>query len=228
MIDPALFRLLHLCDPALPVGGFAHSYGLETYVQQGRVRDEETARGFLQLQLSHNLRYTDAALVSLAYGAAESGDVDDLLHWNLLAQAVKMPVEIRLAGQKLGARLLQVFSHDEHPLPAQFCKELCAAGMTAQYPVVFGMLAQVLGLARGATLSGFYYNTAAGLITNCVKLVPLGQQSGQNLLRSLLPLLAKLAQDTMAPDPDLVGWCAPALEIRCMQHERLYSRLYMS
>ncbi len=69
-----LLSLLQLTDPTLPVGGYAHSAGLETYVQQGTVKDVATATEFITEMLSQNIQYTDAAFVSLAYNAAEEND----------------------------------------------------------------------------------------------------------------------------------------------------------
>ena len=64
-MNSALIRLLQLSDPALPVGGFSHSAGLETYVQMGIVKDAATAKAFVTGMLSQNIHYTDAAIVSL-------------------------------------------------------------------------------------------------------------------------------------------------------------------
>jgi urease accessory protein len=66
------------------------------------------------------------------------------------------------------------------------------------------------------------------MVTNCVKLVPLGQQEGQQILFALLPGLSLLADKTFIIPRQLAGRCSFAFDIRSMQHERLYSRLYMS
>ncbi|MEP7144427.1 MAG: urease accessory UreF family protein, partial [Ferruginibacter sp.] len=99
---------------------------------------------------------------------------------------------------------------------------------TGHYSIVFGLYAYSLGIKKKDALTGFYYNAAACMVTNCVKLVPLGQQDGQEILFSLQPLIKHLAENTLTPDKSLVGLCCPGLDTRCMQHERLYSRLYMS
>ena len=83
-------------------------------------------------------------------------------------------------------------------------------------------------ITKQDALYGFYYNAAAGFVTNCVKLIPLGQQDGQEILFSLLPLMQQLAEQSMQPDKDLIGLCCTGFDIRSMQHEQLYSRLYMS
>ena len=52
MYSTSLLHLLHLCDSALPIGGFSHSAGLETYVQKGIVNNIDTAQEFITQQLS--------------------------------------------------------------------------------------------------------------------------------------------------------------------------------
>ena len=81
---------------------------------------------------------------------------------------------------------------------------------------------------RQETILAFYYNAMSGLVTNSVKLVPLGQLAGQDMIFSLQPIISKLVTETMLVPRELVGLCNIAFDIRCMQHERLYSRLYMS
>jgi urease accessory protein len=213
-MNTTLLSLLQLSDPALPIGGYAHSWGLETYVQEGVVHDAVTAEEYVRQMLSTSLHYTDAALMVLSYQA----DAERLLELDALCEAVKLPREIREGSRKLGARLLKIFGGiGAVQTPA-----------LTHYPIVFGYCAAMLAISLPEALTGYYYNAASGMVTNCVKLIPIGQQDGQKLLFSLHPLIQQLVEKSLYPDAGLIGLCCAGFDIRCMQHEQLYSRLYMS
>jgi urease accessory protein len=229
MQNSHLLSLFQLTDPTLPIGGFSHSAGLETYVQYGIVHDRQTAELFIREQLSRNIRFTDAALVSLSWSAAADNEVGSLLQLDEECTAVKLPRELRSASGKLGLRLLKVFrTLCPHPLVEAFREAITKGIATGHYPVSFGLLAWVLGIPKEEALHGFYYTTATAMVTNCVKLVPLGQGEGQELLFSLQETIRELVQLSLHPDRDLLGLCCAGFDIRSMQHEQLYSRLYMS
>ena len=225
-MEPELLRLLQLADPALPIGGFSHSFGLETYVQKKMVTDKKSASIFISGMLKRNIRYTDAAFVALAYDAALQRDPSALQYLNDLCMAVKIPMETRQATLKLGNRLMKVFA----PLLQQPEHFIFKAEMVPSftYPVAFGLIAQTLQIDKRKSLSGFYYNAASTMVTNCVKLIPLGQLEGQQLLFSLQPLMHELVECSLFPDPEMIGLSSPGFDLRSMQHEQLYSRLYMS
>jgi urease accessory protein len=224
-----LLRLLQLTDPTLPVGGFAHSAGLETYVQKGIVKDRQTGREFIVAQLSQNIHYTDAAFVSLTYEAARKEDWNMIRELDAECTAVKLPKEIREASQKLGNRLVKIFEPVcQSQTGYRYKQAISTKECMGHYSIAFGIYSAALEITKDDALTGFYYNAAAGLVTNCVKLIPLGQQAGQELLFSLQPMIRELVQKSLEPDRELLGLCCTGFDIRSMQHEELYSRLYMS
>lgn len=224
-----LGNLLHLSDPTLPIGGYAHSNGLETYVQKGLVSDAMTSESFVRNMLSNNIRYNDAAFVCLSYRAAESDNMVEIIGLDEELSALKIARETRQASQKLGLRLIKIFSRKHQFLLMDAYSNAIAAGETeGHYCIAFGMYSKYLGIPLKEALYAYYYNAAVGMVTNAVKLVPLGQLDGQDIIFRLQPLLNDLVKQTMTLERSLVGLCNIGFDIRCMQHERLYSRLYMS
>ncbi len=224
-----LFHLLHLSDATLPIGSFSHSSGLETYVQLGIVHDYDSAKEYVVEMLTRNLQFNDAAFMSLAFDAVKNNDFNTFLDLDGECNATKLPKEIRLASQKMGMRLLKNFAPlISNELADRYLLNIKNNIAFGHYCLSFGLYAAAFNLNKHDALIGFYYNAAVGFVTNSVKLIPLGQQDGQRLLFSLRPIINELAQKTIVVNKDLLGLCCASFDIRSMQHERLYSRLYMS
>jgi urease accessory protein len=184
---------------------------------------------FLTQILSHSILHNEAAFVSLVYDACSNQNWDRILELDTLYHASKLTKEIRNASQKLGTRLMKIFNPTiQSPITFQIEETVKNKEMFGHYCILFGIYAHELKISKKEALEGFFYNTAIGYITNAVKLIPLSQDSGQKLLFEILPLLEELTEKALAPNEALLGKSSVGFDIRSMQHENLYSRLYMS
>lgn len=221
--------LLHLVDPTLPIGGFNHSNGLETFVQQGVVNSKASLMAYLETQLNQNWIYNDGAYLSLAFDAALADDLTALIKLDHHLAASKIARESREGSFKLGVRLLKIFTrYEQNATLLAFQQQIQQQQCKGFFPIVFGIIAASMQLDKAETLYAFYYNSAVGVITNGVKLIPLSQMDGQDILFSLRSQLAQAVENSLCPDLAWLGATTFANDIRAMQHEQLYSRLYMS
>ncbi|WP_158798495.1 urease accessory protein UreF [Pedobacter sp. L105] len=230
MTDPSLFYLLQVIDSSFPIGAFSHSYGLETYTQQGIVCDEQSSRMFLENTLTYNTFFNDAAFVAWAYRYGEQQDEKALLILDREVSALKTAIEIRTASKKLATRFLKVIASFSisNPVLSAYATAIFDKQTEGHFALVFGLYCQQTGISLENTLTAFYYNSAASIVTNCAKLIPLSQMTGQKILFQIQPLIVQLVRGTINLLREEIGRSTPEFDIKAMQHQNLYSRLYMS
>lgn len=224
------FLLLQINDSLFPIGAYSHSYGLETYIQQGRVHDGATAEMYIRNRLRFNFLYTDLLAARLAYDGAVRQDVAYLDHLEDLMEASRLPMELRDASKKLGNRFCKTLLHMEGPWHHDFFQVYMneRAGKTTCHPCAYGVFCASQHIDKDEALANYLYAQSSAMITNCVKTVPLSQSEGQKILNSLHPLFRDLLQTVETAGEEMLCASTPGFDLRSMEHEHLYSRLYMS
>ena len=225
------FYLLQINDALFPIGGYSHSQGLETYIQRGIVHDEETAGEYITHKIEWNLRFTELLAAKLAYEAAEKDDLKQLLYLEELLEASRIPKEQREAARKMGSRFAKTI--DKLKLPVSdsgiFREYLDARkGKAVNHCCIYGVFCEELQISLEDALAHYLYAQTSAIVTNCVKTIPLSQTAGQQLLSSCYEKFDEILQDVMNRSEEDLCLSAPGFDIRGIQHERLYSRLYMS
>ena len=226
----AKFFLLQVNDALFPIGGYSHSYGLETYIQKEIVHDEDSAEEFIHKRLEYNFLYNEFLAVRLGWEYAVSGDLTAISRLEEIMEAGKIPRETREASRKLGSRFIKTLSALEIPRENRVFEEYREArkGKSVHHAVAYGVFCGAAGITREEALEHFLYAQTSAMVTNCVKTIPLSQSSGQKLLSGCYPLLQTLTREVKKLGEEWLGLSGPGFDLRCMQHEGLYSRIYMS
>ncbi|MFQ4137343.1 urease accessory protein UreF [Nodosilinea sp. PGN35] len=230
----ALLRLLQLTSPALPVGAYSYSEGLETLVEQGIVTTPDSLVQWLTQELAHGLVLLDAvavALVHTAAGQAGLGSPEErptaaaIAPLNHQLSALRDGEETRQQSWAMGRALVRVGTHLHPDLKPWFS----AAGNPCNFAVAFALVAARWEIDGSAAVLGYLHSWAANLITSAVKLIPLGQTVGQEMLLELYPSLES-AGDRALATPALDDLCLSSwgTSLATMQHEALYTRLFRS
>jgi urease accessory protein len=229
-LSPSAFlALLQLCDTALPIGAFSFSHGLETYTQQGLIADAAMLQAWLEALLRHSVHGGHLLPVALAYRATAAADWGQLERLDQQLTAMKHAREVREASMKTGQRLLRLAGRIWRGPAVEHLDTSWRQGrIVAHQAVVLGLLGYELGLEERVIVEGAGYQWLSGMIAAALRLLPLGQSAGQRLLTTLLTHLPGIADDIRQQGWDDLASAAPEFDIRAMQHETLYSRLFQS
>lgn len=229
MTNDGRFLLLQINDAVFPIGAYTQSYGLETYVQNGTVHDAASAERYIRANLTHAFVYSELLCVRIAYTRAAQEQLDELVQLEALSRAARVPRELREAAFRLGGRFARTARGLACDLLPVFDRYVDACGKTGMsHAVAYGVFCAAARLPLDEVLAAFAYAQTSAMVVNAVKLVPLGQQAGQRMLSDLRGLLGELCRTAQTLTADDLFRTAPGLDVRAMQHERLYSRLYMS
>lgn len=226
----AKFLLLQVNDALFPIGGYSHSYGLETYIQKGIVKDTDSAGEFIQKRLQYNFLYNEFLTVRLAWEYARDENLKAITELESIMEAGKIPRETREASRKLGARFVKTISGlsltFETKIFARYIES--QRGKNTHHAVAYGVFCEAAGISEQDCLEHFLYAQTSAMVTNCVKTIPLSQTAGQKLLTETYKLLEKMTEKVTEISREWLGLSGPGFDLRCMQHEALYSRIYMS
>lgn len=222
-----LFYLMQLAGGTFPSGGFSQSWGLETYVAEGKVTDEKSFQEFLSSYLDSTVSKCEGVIVCQAFRLAEKWDPDEISDLEELSCALKVTKESRESALRMGKAFLRIMADI---LPDEDVKQLwnvCGPGGMS-YPVIYGLICGRLGLELEAVLEAFVFSTVNALVQSGVKLIPLGNTQAQKLLFDMQPEMERCAAECQNRLLEEVSNFCPGFDITGILHETLPVRLYMS
>lgn len=223
LADGALLRLIWLASPALPVGGFSYSEGLESAVDAGRVTDEASAAAWLTDQLQLTLARADLAVVAQAVPAWRAGDTSRVAALNAWILRTRETSELRLQTEQMGRSFVE-WLKSVHPDLAGIASPL--GHLT--YPVAYALAASASEAPLRAIVLAYAFGWAENMMQAAIKSIPLGQSAGQRILTALAQSIPAAADHALSRDDASRQAYSPMLAILSSRHEHQYSRLFRS
>jgi len=225
----AMLQLMWLASPALPVGGFSYSEGLEAAVEAQIVTGEAQARGWLLDQLQLSLMRCDIPVVGTAFRAWQRGDWDDLSELNGWVVVTRETRELLAQTEQMGRSMAEWLSNRELD-DAQRARlaHLRRLQPAPTWPVAFGLAALETGAPVREALLSFTFGWAENMVQAALKSVPLGQSAGQRILAELVRHIPDAVDAALAMQRTQRQAYTPMLGILSAQHEEQYSRLFRS
>ena len=221
----ALMMLMQLASPALPVGGFSYSEGLEAAVEHGLVHDEASAQTWLIDQLLLVQARSDLAVLAQAMAAWAQPDVPRLQQLNDWLLQTRETHEMRLQTEQMGRSLVDWLGNQTQADAERL--SICAA-LPPTWPVAFALALHTHHAPVRDGLLASAFGWAENMVQAALKSVPLGQRSGQRILAALSAAIPEAVSHAMGLSDDDRQAFAPRLAILSARHETQYSRLFRS
>jgi urease accessory protein len=225
----ALIATLQFADGLFPSGGFAHSLGLETCVQDGTVRDAAGLCEFVGVHLEGAAGPADAVAVALAARAGQAGDLEACIELDRRLDAMKAVPELRAASRQMGRQTARAAAAvSGHAFTDGLASAIDEEQMPGHHAVVFGAVTGHAGASPEVAAAAYLHGTATLLVGAGLRLLPIGQLEGQRVLAEMREPIARLAGCAAAAGIDDMWSFAPGLEIAGLRHATLEGRLFRS
>ncbi|HLJ46191.1 MAG TPA: urease accessory UreF family protein [Bryobacteraceae bacterium] len=216
----ALLRLQQFADSALPVGGAAHSFGLESLVEWGML----DADGVQQVLLDY-VEETGAIEAAYCARSSELAGGADLEAWIALNQelgARKLARESRDASAAMGRRFLNLAAHATR---IELIERASESTSETHLAASFGLTAGALDIDAKSAAAAYLQQSATALVSCCQRLLPLGQTRAHQILWDIKPAIVRIAQ---AAQLSQLSCFTPLLDVASGRHPLLHTRLFMS
>ncbi|MFZ2121811.1 MAG: urease accessory UreF family protein [Rhodoferax sp.] len=214
-----------LASPALPIGGFSYSEGLEAAVDTARVTTESEAAAWLLDQLELSLARGDLAVLAQAIPAWQAADATRMAALNAWVLQTRESSELRAQTEQMGRSLLEWLRNHTTATASQIG---LLAELQPTYPLAFALAASATDAPVREGLLAYAFGWAENMVQAAIKSVPLGQSAGQRILSALTAAIPAAIDHALSLPDSARQAFSPMLAILSAQHEVQYSRLFRS
>jgi urease accessory protein len=216
-----------LASPALPVGGFSYSEGLEAAVEAGLVSTETQAGDWLLAQLQLSLARADLPALAAACAAWQAHDAAAVAAVNDWLRQTRESAEQRAQAEQMGRSLLDWLRNGMHAADPRLAT-LAALHPAPLWPTAFALATVLAAATARDALLAFAWGWAENMAQAAMKAVPLGQAAAQRMLTRLAAATPAVVDTALTLPASQWQAATPMLAILSAQHEAQYSRLFRS
>lgn len=224
----SLLQLIWLASPALPVGGFSYSEGLESAIENTGLASEAAVAEWLLDQLHIAQARGDMAVVAQALHAWRHADHERVRKLNDWVLHTRETSELRLQSEQMG-RSLADWLRNQYQGDDECMRDVqLLAALSPTYPVAFALAAAFTHAPARDVLLAYAFGWAENMVQAALKSMPLGQSAGQRILARLAQAIPIATEHALALPDDGKQAFSPMLAILSARHEIQYSRLFRS
>jgi urease accessory protein len=229
MSDDATLEAFRLADSFLPVGTYTISYGLEQFVQDGRVTDAAGLERLLETYLERQVGTADLIALRVAHAAAREGDLEGVCTADRRLTAVTMAAEFRESSRQSGDRLLALQRElRESDLLDRYASRVTEGATPGNYPVALGVATGLTDVDERQACLLCCHGFVTGLLGAAQRLLSLGHTDTQRVLDGLKPSIIAAVDDSAGRSLPEMAPFAPLVDVLAADHERAERRLFVS
>lgn len=228
-------EVFQICDSTFPIGTFNHSYGMETYLRENKVTDNQSFEKWMRTFLNTQFKWGEGLLVRITMEALDKHEVDKIWEYDQQitrsAAAIETRKGARLIAEQMIILILRIYGDQGTPaikLIREYQQRIKNDQAFGNPAIVFAMFMNYMQMDVIESVCYYGYSIVTTMIQNAVRAIPLGQKAGQQIMHDLFDDVLKICQEIMQMDASLLGANVPGIELAQINHETTVFRLFMS
>lgn len=224
-------EVFQICDSTFPIGTFNHSFGMENYLHDWRIRKAPEFNIWITNYYRSQFKYGEGLLTRICYEAIENDDFEKIIEYDNSLTKATLALETREGTKMITHQMIGLINRiygNSINLLNRYERAIDDGKAYGNPAIVFTIFAHYKGMKQRDLTLMYGYSVASTLVQNAVRAIPLGQKEGQVILNGLIFLLDKVCAEISELDEEFLGANAPGLELAQIKHETQTSRLFMS
>jgi len=218
----SVIRLWQLISPALPIGSFSYSQGLEFAIESGWLKTEDDVYDWLSIQMNYGLAKLDVPVMMRLMPAWQASDIKQVEYWNDHCLAYRESAELYDEDCQVGYALTRLLTDLEIEQAAPW------QNRKVSYVTQYALACTHWNITVEDAAAGFLWAWCENMVAAAIKLLPMGQTAGQRMLLKMGDVIESACERSLLIKDDEIGAVLPGVAMASAFHETQYSRLFRS
>ena len=222
----SLLEVFQVCDSTFPIGTFNHSFGMENYLSDRRIKKAPEFEIWFKNYFDNQFKYSEGLLILLCMQALKTNDFEKICKYDKIITMSTLATETRNGTKLIAKQMIRLLKgmYGDIKMLAGYEEKRCFGSPA----IVFSMFAFEKGIDVEDAFILYGYSIASTMVQNAVRAIPLGQMEGQIILHNISERLFSIYEKIKDLDEEYLGASMIGIELAQIRHESQESRLFMS
>ena len=226
----SLLEVFQVCDSTFPIGTFNHSFGMENYLSDRRIKKAPEFEIWFKNYFDNQFKYSEGLLILLCMQALKTNDFEKICEYDKIITMSTLATETRNGTKLIAKQMIRLLKgmYGDIKMLVRYEEEIKKKKCFGSPAIVFSMFAFEKGIDVEDAFILYGYSIASTMVQNAVRAIPLGQMEGQVILHNIIERLFSVYEKIKDLDEEYLGASMIGIELAQIRHESQESRLFMS